>query len=206
MRKKQIFLSHAWGIDESGRNNHDRVKLLAYKLRRHGYTVWFDDDDMIGNIDKSIIDGINKCEIVIFCLTTKYCNKINTAVNNDIPNDNCYKEWNYTLFCKKKILATIMEVSMRDMYTKNKGVVQMYLNNSLYVDFSENLEDNFSKLIKTLQYYQIFPYINTKLFVKNDYYKKLIKSKSLPNLNKFILSSPKSPKSPTLRRRAFIKL
>ncbi len=31
MRKKQIFLSHAWGIDESGRNNHDRVKLLAYK-------------------------------------------------------------------------------------------------------------------------------------------------------------------------------
>ena len=87
MRKKQIFLSHAWGIDESGRNNHDRVKLLAYKLRRHGYTVWFDDDDMIGNIDKSIIDGINKCEIVIFCLTTKYCNKINTAVNNDIPND-----------------------------------------------------------------------------------------------------------------------
>ena len=95
---------------------------------------------------------------------------------------------------------------MRDMYTKNKGVVQMYLNNSLYVDFSENLEDNFSKLIKTLQYYQIFPYINTKLFVKNDYYKKLIKSKSVPNLNKFLLSSPKSPKSPTIRRRAFIKL
>ena len=40
-----------------------------------------------------------------------------------------------------------MEVSMHDLYTKNKGVVQMYLNNSLYVDFSENLEDNFSKLL-----------------------------------------------------------
>lgn len=60
--------------------------------------------------------------------------------------------------------------------------------------------------VKTLQYYQIFPYMNSKLFNKNDNYKKLIKSKSLPNFNKFILSSPKSPKSPTLRRRAFIKL
>ena len=48
--------------------------------------------------------------------------------------------------------------------------------------------------------------MNSKLFNKNDNYKKLIKSKSLPNFNKFILSSPKSPKSPTLRRRAFIKL
>ena len=28
MRKKQIFLSHAWGIDEYGRNNHNRVKVL----------------------------------------------------------------------------------------------------------------------------------------------------------------------------------
>lgn len=206
MTNKDIFLSHAWGTDHENRNNHHRVKLLSKQLISKGYSVWFDENDIIGNIDNSIIKGITNSQVVIVCLTEKYCNKINNSVYHNSPNDNCYKEWNYTLFCKKKILATIMEVSMHDIYTKNKGVVQMYLNNSLYVDFSENLEDNFSKLLKTLQYYQIFPYINTKLFVKNDYYKKLIKSKSLPNFNKFILSSPKSPKSPTLRRRAFIKL
>lgn len=206
MRKKQIFLSHAWGIDELGRNNHHRVKELAHKLRNHNYSVWFDDDDMIGNIDKSIIEGINKCDIVIFCLTTKYSNKINNSIINNIPNDNCYKEWNYTLFCKKKILPAIMESSMQDNYTNKKGALQMYLNNTLYIDFSQNLEDNFDKLLKTLHYYQIYPYINIYSFDKKYYYQKLNKSKSLPNMNSFILSSQKSTKSLSNKRRTFIKL
>lgn len=179
MRKKQIFLSHAWGIDEYGRNNHNRVKELGNKLSNYGYNVWFDDNDMIGNIDKSIIDGINECDIIIFCLTTKYCNKINFALNNNIPNDNCYKEWNYTLFCKKKFIVIIMEGSMHKTFLNNQSILQLYLNNILYIDFSINLYDNFNKLLKTLQYYQIFPYINNKFYYNKKRFYKLIKSNKL---------------------------
>ena len=128
MIKKQIFLSHAWGKDGLDRDNHFRVKELSIKLRKHGYSVWFDDDDMVGNIDKSIIQGINKSSIVIFCLTTKYCDKLNCCINEDTPNDNCYKEWNYTLFCKKKILPILMEPQMINYYNRNNGIVTNFCN------------------------------------------------------------------------------
>ena len=186
MIKKDIFLSHAWGKDGLDRDNHLRVKELSKKLIKCGYSVWFDDNDMVGNIDRSIIEGINKSSIVIFCLTTKYCDKLNYCINSNISNDNCYKEWNYTLFCKKKILPILMEPDMINYYNKNNGIVQMYLNNSLYIDFSNNFHDNFHKLIKSLQYYQVFPILNTNLCLyKNPIRYKIFKSKSLPNLNNF---------------------
>ena len=111
-KKKQIFLSHAWGNDNEGRDNHKRVLQLAKKLRNLGYTVWIDEEQIFGNIDKSIIEGIKNCDIVFFCLSEKYIKKINNAVYNNIPSDNCYKEWSYTIFLKKQIIPIIMEKSV----------------------------------------------------------------------------------------------
>eukprot|EP01147_Barroeca_monosierra_P006758 gene6758-378_t len=31
-----IFLSHDWGTDQEGRNNHDRVAMLNTMLKAHG--------------------------------------------------------------------------------------------------------------------------------------------------------------------------
>ena len=55
------------------------------------------------------MEGLTNCDIVIFCLTDKYIKKINNAVYNNIPSDNCYKEWSYTLFLKKQIIPIVME-------------------------------------------------------------------------------------------------
>ena len=69
----------------------------------------------------------------------------------------------------KKILPILMEPDMINYYNKNNGIVQMYLNNSLYIDFSNNFHDNFHKLIKSLQYYQVFPILNViYVFIKID--------------------------------------
>ena len=92
---KQIFISHAWGLDSSNRDNHNRCIELSNKLKNNGYSVWIDNDEIIGNIDAAIMKGINNFSVVLLCLNEKYCNKINNAINYQCPNDNCFKEWNY---------------------------------------------------------------------------------------------------------------
>lgn len=159
-KKKQIFLSHAWGEDKEGRDNHQRVIQLANKLKKNGYTVWIDEEQMFGNIDKAIMEGIKNCDIVIFCLTDKYLKKINNAVYNNIPSDNCYKEWSYTLFSKKQIIPIVMESLVKNNFLKEHGVVQMYLSNILYIDFSKGFDGrNFLELSRNLLQYGISPYL-----------------------------------------------
>jgi len=71
MTNRDIFLSHVRGTDHENRNNDHRVKLLSKQLISKGYSVWFDENDIIGNIDNSIIKGITNSQLVIVCLTEK---------------------------------------------------------------------------------------------------------------------------------------
>ena len=151
-----IFLSHAWGLDCLERDNHTRCRELYTKMKESGYSMWFDEKNMRGNIDNSIIKGINNSKIILICLTKKYCDKINNAANNNLPNDNCYKEWSYSLFRQKIIIPIIMEPIMNEIYTKNDGIIQMYLNNTMFIDFSNEINSNFHNLESTLKYYGIF--------------------------------------------------
>ena len=143
-------------MDSLNRDNHLRCKEIYSLLVQKGYSVWFDDKDLKGNIDNSIIKGINNAKIILICLTEKYCNKINSAVNNNLPNDNCYKEWSYSLFKQKLIIPIIMEPNMKEIYTQSDGIIQMYLNNTLYIDMSDDLSSNINNIILTLDYYNIY--------------------------------------------------
>ena len=148
---KDIFISHAWKNDNHGRDNHSRCKLLCDKLIEEGFKVWFDSYDMHGNIDKSIIKGINNSKIFIVCLTEVYINKINEGVLLNKINDNCFKEWNYALFSNKIIIPVMMEESMHSIWEKN-GILQLYLRSVIYLDIlDDNYESNdFKLLCKTL--------------------------------------------------------
>ena len=39
-----VFLSHNWGTDEEGRDNHERVALINEALNKLGYCTWFDEE------------------------------------------------------------------------------------------------------------------------------------------------------------------
>lgn len=161
---KDIFISHAWGKDSLDRDNHIRCKKLANKLIDSGYKVWLDDYDMYGNIDSSIIKGINNSKIILLCLTQNYCNKINNAVHMQCPNDNCFKEWNYSLFKKKTIIPIIMEPSMKEEFLNGDGVVQMYLNSTMFIDMANNFVDEFSILKKSLRRFNVYTKMEKKLY------------------------------------------
>ena len=42
------FLSHDWGVDSEGRNNHARVSKINKALRDAGVRTWFDEEQMHG--------------------------------------------------------------------------------------------------------------------------------------------------------------
>ena len=155
-QNKEIFISHAWGKDGLDRDNHLRCKELCDKLISSGYKVWFDHYDMYGNIDSAIMKGINNCKIFIVCLTERYCNKINNAVNHQTPNDNCYKEWNYSLFKQKIIIPIVMEPNMHNIFNRCEGVIQMYLNSTMYIDMANSIDDEFPVLTKTLRKFDVY--------------------------------------------------
>lgn len=164
---KDIFISHAWGKDELDRDNHERCKLIAQKLIDNGYTVWIDSNEMYGNIDFSIMKGINNCKIVLVCLTRKYCDKINNCVVNQLTNDNCYKEWNYSLFKQKIIIPILMEPSMINHFLQNEGIIQMYLNSLMFIDFTNNFNDDFNILCKNLRINNVLKYCEKKFYSGN---------------------------------------
>lgn len=135
MERTDLFLSHNWGMDDSGRDNHQRVSLIGKKLIEMGYKTWFDEDKMAGDLDKKIAQGIDQTKGMIAFLTRKYCEK----VNGNNSRDNCKIEFMYA--SRKKLVAVVMEKQMCNSNTW-MGLIGLTLGGQLFVDMSGDLEDN----------------------------------------------------------------
>ena len=133
-----VFLSHNWGRDELGRDNHERVSLINKELMKVGYKTWFDGDKLTGNIDEEITNGIEQTKGVIIFITQKYYEKV-TGTDD---KDNCKKEFMYAsrIRAKSKMIPVVMEKGMRDT-RKWRGLVSYYLGGEMFVDMSGDLED-----------------------------------------------------------------
>ena len=71
-----VFLSHNWGADQRGRNNHDRVSYINEELKSRGYVTWFDNDRMTGDIQDIMAEGIENTKVVVLFITESYRTKV----------------------------------------------------------------------------------------------------------------------------------
>ena len=136
--RTDVFLSHDWGKDEYGRDNHQRVSLINDELKARGYKTWFDEEKLAGNIDMEMAQGIEQTEGVIAFITRRYYEK----VNGENARDNCQKEFQYAseIKTRAKIVPVVMEESMRDA-TPWKGLVGINIGREMYVDMSGDIEN-----------------------------------------------------------------
>ena len=145
-----VFLSHNWGKDESGRDNHHRVFLINEELKGLGYKTWFDEEKMAGNIAEKMSRGIEQTKGVIVFITRKYYKKVNGK--ND--GDNCKKEFMYASEKKtpSKMVPVVMEECMCDTATWI-GLIGIHLCGRMFVDMSGDLENRsyLCKQIKLLE-------------------------------------------------------
>ena len=132
-----VFLSHNWGTDEVGRDNHERVALINKALIKLGYCTWFDEEVLSGDIVDQITKGIEQTKCVIVFMTQKYLNK----VNGDNANDYCKTEFYHAsnVRTKDKMVAVIMEPCMTGR--EWMGRVGSCLNRKIFIDMSDNVKD-----------------------------------------------------------------
>lgn len=145
-----VLLSHNWGKDDSGRDNHYRVSLINKELKKIGYQTWFDADRMTGDIVKQMSQGIEQTKGVLVFITRRYLEKV---IGED-SSDNCKLEFEYATRNKtsSKMIAVIMEKSMSNS-REWTGSVGMHLGGKIYVDMTGDLADEayLSKQMKILQ-------------------------------------------------------
>ncbi len=136
--RSDLFLSHNWGLDGEGRNNHQRVAMLNDALNRAAVETWFDNENLDGHIDASMASGIERSQMIVIFITRAYMKKVAGKGLRGVE-DNCYKEFSWSVRKKTafKMISVVMESDMRDT-TEWEGPLGDELARSLYIDFSSN--------------------------------------------------------------------
>ena len=167
--RTNVFLSHNWGKDEYGRNNHQRVSFINEELKARGYKTWFDEEKMTGNIDEKMARGIERTEGVIVFITRKYYEK----VNGNNARDNCQKEFQHASNIKTR--EKMVPVVMEKLPIPWLGLVGINLGGEIYIDMSGDIENEtylsqqMELLSKELKNKGIHP-VQGKLSFKFQYY------------------------------------
>ena len=144
------FLSHNWGPDGLGRDNHQRVMRLCSELCKRGVRCWFDAANMSGDINQAMSEGISKSRYCLTLITTDYMTKVEGRGPNG-DDDSC--KFEFDLACLKRgtkcMLPVVMEpicLNTRSWSPKVGGKLGM----KLYVDFSSDSPDQLDAAVTKL--------------------------------------------------------
>eukprot|EP01031_Cornospumella_fuschlensis_P024391 gene24391-29487_t len=145
---KDCFLTHDWGKDQLGRDNHARVGKLNGLLKERGFRTWFDEEMMHGDIQQQMADGIDHAACVIVFVTERYMDKV-AGKGERGELDNCLFEFSHlsTSKAKSRIFPVVMEPRCRDTASWF-GKVKFVLGNQLYTDYSN--DDNIEEVVDDL--------------------------------------------------------
>ena len=133
------FLTHDWGTNEDGTDNHELVARVNRYLQKNGIVTWFDEDRMKGDTQYMMADGIDNTQCLIVFMTKRYLQKINLA---DV-RDNCCFEFGYALrqLGSTKMLPVVVEQRMKNPNLwKGKGGAA--LGGLLYTDLTNHFNES----------------------------------------------------------------
>lgn len=133
-----VFLTHDWGIDEFGRNNHKRVSAMNKYLQSQGVKTWFDEEQMEGDIQEKMIDGIDNTACVVVFVTKRYMEKAaGKGERGDL--DNCRFEFSHAANFKGpgRMITIVVEprcLNLNSWY----GKVGSTLGGNTTIDYTED--------------------------------------------------------------------
>jgi len=142
--KYDVMLTHNWGTDTVGRDNHMRVMAVAQMLQSKGLSVWVDEQQLTGNINDQIAKAIDQSACVAVFITECYQSKITSGEDNF-----CKMEFNYASNRKKtsRMIPVVMEQSMSNTADWN-GALGLHLGSCLYVSMWD--ENDFASGVEAL--------------------------------------------------------
>eukprot|EP00440_Ansanella_granifera_P015043 gb/GFBE01016352.1/.p1 GENE.gb/GFBE01016352.1/~~gb/GFBE01016352.1/.p1 ORF type:complete len:832 (+),score=114.44 gb/GFBE01016352.1/:1-2496(+) len=106
------FISHNWGKDSRGRDNHLRVLQIARALQRHGLQVFLEDWEAhnYNSADEAMVDGMRRSAVALVFVTKTYIDKIEDGK----IDDDCVAQFNLA-----KRAPSIIPVVMEPELTKS---------------------------------------------------------------------------------------
>ena len=133
---KDLFLSHNWGNDCLGRDNHSRVANLNEALKKADMKTWFDEDNLEGHIGQGMTDGIDKSDYVAVFITEKYIDKVAQKYGLE---DNCRQEYDYSVRRKgiKNLIPIVMEPNCKNLHNWH-GSLGATLASQMYIDYTND--------------------------------------------------------------------
>ena len=130
-----FFLSHTWQKDLENRDNHGRVRAFANVLKKHGYSVFFDEEEMHGNIYDRMANAIDNSTVFLAFLSRGYIDRVMSEDHN-----NCRYEFNIAIPKGEKAMAVVMEVGEKNMpltHVPNwPGKISGLIGSELYIDYT----------------------------------------------------------------------
>ena len=134
VKTTDLFLSHNWGV---GQKNHRKVIKINEELKKLGYVTWFDEEDMAGNTQKKMAEGIENTRCFVAFLTKEYHEKVNEGGTND----NCRAEFDYATTQNIPFVGVVLDSSMKNP-KQWEGNIDFTLSKYLYIDMSGDLDDS----------------------------------------------------------------
>ena len=126
-----IMLSYNWEAKEP-------VRVLVQKLRKAGYEVWLDDDEMAkyGDINDAMSDAVEKCELMVAVISEKYKSSIN-----------CRRELEYADNRRKPFMFV-----KKDQSFDPNGWLGLMMGKSLYYTLDErNIDESCEYVISGIR-------------------------------------------------------
>eukprot|EP00047_Mylnosiga_fluctuans_P020236 m.90059 g.90059 ORF g.90059 m.90059 type:complete len:320 (+) comp8440_c0_seq3:161-1120(+) len=117
--KYHVFLSHDWGLDQHGRDNHATLRRINAGLKRRGLVTWFDEERMRGFIPRAMAEGIEQAKVVVCFLTQRYQEK----ATGDDNRDNVQLEFNHAFQKKTPKFMTAVPMETRCLDTRQSSGV-----------------------------------------------------------------------------------
>ena len=124
------------------------MKRIAEELERRGFTVWLDEQQMIGSVVDRMAQGIDSCELCVVFVTANYMRK----VNQDDARDPCKFEFMHAFrrLGPAKFIPVVMEVAMlaqRDWV----GTLGAAIGGHLYANLSSDDPAEFARGVDELE-------------------------------------------------------
>lgn len=142
-------MTHDWGTDELGRNNHVRVSNMNKALQARGIKTWFDEEKLEGDLVQEMERGVRFSQTVVVFITERYMHKL-----DKMEEDNCKSEFLAATVMRgvKNMIFVVMEPRMHDQ-SKWIGPLVFKAGTEKYISYaqdSESAADELADRIKSL--------------------------------------------------------
>ena len=128
--KWDVMISYNWKTGKECAND------LYNVLTKNGYKVWIDEQNMAGDLYRSMAKGVANSEIILLLISEEY-----------EKSEICISEYTYAKSCEKKVIP----IQVKDYLPPRASELYFIIAGNIYYKLYENKEENMKMILKEIE-------------------------------------------------------